>query len=171
MADAPTSRRRADWSSRSRSSGSGGSGGSSSAAATSGAARACSLALLFASASALNFQILADSSKCAYEFARKHQKAIGMYEVASGGFLDVNFEVKAPSGKVVLSHTKRTEGKFDFVSEEEGLYEFCFGNAGNVAAKGVQVLPLPPPLPLPLLPSGGAAAAASVLLVVQCCCC
>lgn len=46
----------------------------------------------------------------------------------SGGSFDIDFEVKAPSGKMVTEGTKERQGDFVFTGNEIGDYSFCFNN-------------------------------------------
>lgn len=46
----------------------------------------------------------------------------------SGGSFDVDFEVTAPSGKIVTEGTKERQGDFVFTGNEIGDYSFCFNN-------------------------------------------
>lgn len=51
-----------------------------------------------------------------------------MLQVQSGGSFDVDFEVTAPSGKIVTEGTKERQGDFVFTGNEIGDYSFCFNN-------------------------------------------
>lgn len=46
----------------------------------------------------------------------------------SGGSFDIDYEVTAPSDKIVLNGEKERQGDFVFVANELGDYKFCFNN-------------------------------------------
>eukprot|EP00736_Rhodelphis_marinus_P010061 Rmarinus@m.27857 len=91
------------------------------------------LALLAASAalcaSALTFDVKAGTEECFFEDVSKQGiKLGGMFQVAEGGELDIDFQVTDPDGNVVYSAEKEKEGKFAATSTSPGSYSFCFSN-------------------------------------------
>lgn len=50
------------------------------------------------------------------------------FQVASGGFLDIDVAVYGPKGNVIYNAERESEGKFTFNAEEAGLYKICFSN-------------------------------------------
>jgi len=50
------------------------------------------------------------------------------FQVASGGFLDVDSIIYGPTSNVIHSVERESEGKFTFTAEKKGVYKFCFSN-------------------------------------------
>ena len=50
------------------------------------------------------------------------------FQVSSGGYLDIDLTISAPSGTVVHESKGETEGKYTFTAVETGKYQFCFSN-------------------------------------------
>lgn len=90
------------------------------------------LIALFASqvsATALTYKLVANEKACFFANNQdKGQKIAFYFAVQSGGSFDVDFEVNAPSGKVVTEGQKERQGDFVFTGNEIGDYKFCFNN-------------------------------------------
>ncbi|KAJ4413647.1 hypothetical protein N0V82_008425 [Gnomoniopsis sp. IMI 355080] len=81
------------------------------------------------SATALTYKLVANEKACFYASNQdKFQKIAFYFAVQSGGSFDVDFEVTAPSGKIVTEGTKERQGDFVFTGNEIGDYSFCFNN-------------------------------------------
>eukprot|EP01090_Pellita_catalonica_P021057 TRINITY_DN7782_c0_g1_i3.p1 TRINITY_DN7782_c0_g1~~TRINITY_DN7782_c0_g1_i3.p1 ORF type:complete len:172 (+),score=30.58 TRINITY_DN7782_c0_g1_i3:136-651(+) len=50
------------------------------------------------------------------------------FQVLSGGFLDVDVEVKDPNGELIYEASRETDGQFAFNTQTTGFYSFCFSN-------------------------------------------
>ena len=50
------------------------------------------------------------------------------FEVAEGGFLDIDFSIIAPNGQTVESGERVSNGKYAFKSDMDGVYTYCFSN-------------------------------------------
>lgn len=50
------------------------------------------------------------------------------FEVAEGGFLDVDFSIVGPSGETIESGDRVTNGKYTFAAAVDGVYTYCFSN-------------------------------------------
>lgn len=50
------------------------------------------------------------------------------FEIADGGFLDIDVRVVAPDGKIILQGQRESSGKYTFAAQEKGIYTYCFSN-------------------------------------------
>jgi len=71
----------------------------------------------------------AKAEECFYEELVANQKAGLSFEVAEGGFLDVDVTLKDPAGQILYAANQETEGRFRFAATTGGNYVFCFSNA------------------------------------------
>lgn len=51
-----------------------------------------------------------------------------MFEIAEGGFLDIDVKIVGPDGKVIYQGERETSGKYTFQANKEGIYTYCFSN-------------------------------------------
>jgi hypothetical protein len=51
-----------------------------------------------------------------------------MFEVAEGGFLDIDVRIEGPDGKVVHQGERESNGKYTFAAHMDGVYRYCFSN-------------------------------------------
>lgn len=71
----------------------------------------------------------AKAEECFYEELQPNQKAGLSFEVAEGGFLDIDVTLTDPLGNVLYSANSETEGRFRFSATTAGKHVFCFSNA------------------------------------------
>ena len=50
------------------------------------------------------------------------------FEVAEGGFLDVDVTLRDPHGNLLYTANQETEGRFRFSASVGGSYHYCFSN-------------------------------------------
>jgi hypothetical protein len=87
------------------------------------------LSLLVPLAGALTITVPAGVEKCIYfKVDAASQKVFGSFQVASGGFLDIDLAVKGPSGVTGYTAVRKTNDRFAFVATEPGEWKGCFGN-------------------------------------------
>ncbi|KAF8566985.1 hypothetical protein P879_07548 [Paragonimus westermani] len=86
--------------------------------------------LLFSLTSCLGFyvDIDANAEECFYERVTKGQAVILHFEVAEGGFLDIDAHIYAPDGSTIYSEIKKANGRPKFIANKDGDYKYCFGN-------------------------------------------
>ena len=59
---------------------------------------------------------------------KRQQDIFGSFQVASGGFLDIDLKVQTPTGKVMYTAERKTTDRFTLVAEDEGEWSACFSN-------------------------------------------
>merc|ERR1711990_81295 len=85
-------------------------------------------ALLFNLSHSYFVSIDAHEEECFFEKAKKGDNLGLMFEVAEGGFLDIDMKITQPNGQVLYSVERESNGKFNFAARENGIYSFCFSN-------------------------------------------
>ncbi|CAH8492734.1 unnamed protein product [Heterobilharzia americana] len=70
----------------------------------------------------------ANSEDCFFDRVASGSKLALHYEVAEGGFLDIDVVVYNPSGAKVFESLRKSNGRPEFLANEPGDYKYCFGN-------------------------------------------
>jgi hypothetical protein len=90
---------------------------------------AASAALLMRSCSAYFITVDAKGEECFFDKVTMGTKMGLMFEVAEGGFLDIDVRIEGPDGKVVHQGERESNGKYTFAAHMDGIYKYCFSNA------------------------------------------
>lgn len=58
-----------------------------------------------------------------------HLKISGLtFEIADGGFLDIDVRITGPNGANIYQGERETSGKYSFAAHTSGVYTYCFSN-------------------------------------------
>ncbi|CAH1785565.1 unnamed protein product [Owenia fusiformis] len=72
--------------------------------------------------------VKAAGRECFYQHVNEGVNIELEYQVVEGGDLDINFVLSSPSGKVILTEIRRTDGIHRHESTETGEYTLCLDN-------------------------------------------
>ncbi|MCL4134307.1 UNVERIFIED_CONTAM: hypothetical protein GTU68_025971, partial [Idotea baltica] len=50
------------------------------------------------------------------------------FEVAEGGFLDIDFKITGPDGNIIHQGERESNGRYTFPASMDGIYTYCFSN-------------------------------------------
>jgi len=70
----------------------------------------------------------AHAEECFYDKVKSGTKMGLMFEVAEGGFLDIDVRIVGPDGKTIHQGERESNGKYTFAAHMDGVYQYCFSN-------------------------------------------
>ncbi|CAH2093855.1 unnamed protein product [Euphydryas editha] len=70
----------------------------------------------------------AHAEECFFENVEAGTKMGLSFEIAEGGFLDIDVKITAPDGTVLYSGQRESSGIFTFSATTSGRYTYCFSN-------------------------------------------
>eukprot|EP00056_Hartaetosiga_gracilis_P014559 m.240835 g.240835 ORF g.240835 m.240835 type:complete len:206 (+) comp16165_c0_seq1:303-920(+) len=73
-------------------------------------------------------EVDAHAEECFFEMLTTGKKVGLMFQVAEGGFLDIDVKIVDPNSKIIYSGERESDGKYTFGAHMDGEYRFCFSN-------------------------------------------
>ncbi|XP_012289066.1 transmembrane emp24 domain-containing protein-like [Orussus abietinus] len=70
----------------------------------------------------------AHAEECFFDKVEFGTKMGLTFEIAEGGFLDIDVKIIGPDGKVIFQVEQETNGKYTFAAHTAGVYTYCFSN-------------------------------------------
>ncbi|KAK4877770.1 hypothetical protein RN001_010276 [Aquatica leii] len=70
----------------------------------------------------------AHAEECFFDKVEDGTKMSLTFEIAEGGFLDIDVRIVGPDGKVIYTGERETSGKYTFAAHTPGVYTYCFSN-------------------------------------------
>ncbi|GLV37065.1 CHOp24 [Carabus blaptoides fortunei] len=86
------------------------------------------VACLCTSGSAYFITVDAHAEECFFDKVDTGTKLGLTFEIAEGGFLDIDVRIVGPDNKVIYQGERETSGKFTFAAHTPGVYTYCFSN-------------------------------------------
>ncbi|XP_044764082.1 transmembrane emp24 domain-containing protein-like [Coccinella septempunctata] len=89
----------------------------------------CILILVFTAQSFAYFVTVdAHAEECFFDKVEEGTKMGLTFEIAEGGFLDINVRIMGPDGEVIHEGVGESHGKYTFTANTKGVYTYCFSN-------------------------------------------
>ncbi|KAF5281679.1 hypothetical protein FQR65_LT14609 [Abscondita terminalis] len=70
----------------------------------------------------------AHAEECFFDKVEDGTKMSLTFEIAEGGFLDIDVRIIGPDGEVMHKFDRETSGKYTFAAHTPGVYTYCFSN-------------------------------------------
>ncbi|KAK3913983.1 Transmembrane emp24 domain-containing protein [Frankliniella fusca] len=88
----------------------------------------CILCTYLSSVNGYFITVDAHAEECFFDKVESGTKMGLMFEIAEGGFLDIDVKIVGPEGKVIHQGERETSGKYTFAAHTSGVYTYCFSN-------------------------------------------
>jgi len=75
-------------------------------------------------------EVDANSEECFFDKVKSGTKLGLTFEVAEGGFLDIDVRIMGPDpdSKPIHQGERESNGKYTFSADKDGVYRYCFSN-------------------------------------------
>eukprot|EP00049_Salpingoeca_infusionum_P017866 m.354714 g.354714 ORF g.354714 m.354714 type:complete len:201 (-) comp17086_c0_seq1:186-788(-) len=73
-------------------------------------------------------EVEAHDEECFFYEAKSGTKMGLNFQVAEGGFLDIDVEIRGPDDKIIYNGERESDGKYTFTAHMDGRYTYCFSN-------------------------------------------
>ncbi|KAK9874451.1 hypothetical protein WA026_002790 [Henosepilachna vigintioctopunctata] len=70
----------------------------------------------------------AHAEECFFDKVESGTKMGLTFEIAEGGFLDIDVRILGPNGETIHEGIRETNGKYTFTANTKGVYTYCFSN-------------------------------------------
>ncbi|KAG5858486.1 hypothetical protein JTB14_011340 [Gonioctena quinquepunctata] len=70
----------------------------------------------------------AHAEECFFDKVEAGTKMGLTFEIAEGGFLDIDVRIIGPDGQNIYQGERETSGKYTFAAHTKGVYTYCFSN-------------------------------------------
>ncbi|XP_791284.2 transmembrane emp24 domain-containing protein 2 [Strongylocentrotus purpuratus] len=70
----------------------------------------------------------AHAEECFHDRVSSGTRMALTFEVAEGGFLDIDVKISGPDGKAIHTGERESNGKYTFAAHMDGVYRYCFSN-------------------------------------------
>jgi len=86
------------------------------------------LAQYSSSSNAYTITVDAHAEECFFDNVSYGSKMGLIFEIADGGFLDIDVKITGPDGKIMYQGERESSGKYTFAAYKDGRYTYCFSN-------------------------------------------
>ncbi|XP_026501391.1 transmembrane emp24 domain-containing protein 2 [Vanessa tameamea] len=86
------------------------------------------LATLFSNTNCYTITVDAHAEECFFENVEADTKMGLSFEIAEGGFLDIDVKITGPDGNIIHSGQRESSGIYTFSAATSGRYTYCFSN-------------------------------------------
>ncbi|XP_072934446.1 transmembrane emp24 domain-containing protein 2 [Epargyreus clarus] len=83
---------------------------------------------LFSTVTSYTITVDAHAEECFFEHVEADTKIGLTFEIAEGGFLDIDVKITGPDGTIIYNGERESSGMYTFSAPMAGIYTYCFSN-------------------------------------------